>query len=525
MPSPRAHRIAPTVRTLAAAVFALLGTVACHAAGADGDDGGDGDGPAFVRDLPGILARDTLVLLTPFNSTSYFIYRGEAMGFEYDLLRAFAEREGVVLRVAVVTDRDSLLQLLEEGVGDVAAGRLVPDTVEHRHVVFTRQLYQTAPALVQRDGSPGSTAVPGPVDTLVGDSALRHGALDVAEPRPSYAGERADLSARLITRPWELAGDTVHLPRHSPYLQTLTELEDRITGDIEVVEVGADTSIEALIRGVASAEIELTVAPENLARLRQSYFTNIAIIPRLGPPDSVVLAVRSTSPQLRAALDAWLADSATDRLRRQLYERYFIDRRGYRERAASDYLSSETGRLSRYDTLFKRYAPVLGWDWRLLASQAYQESRFVPTARSWAGAVGLLQLMPATARSVGVRDSRNPEQNVRGAVRYLQDLERFWKPHIPEPEMRLRFVLASYNVGIGHVRDAQRLAEKYGGDQNAWDDVAYWLLQKSKASVYTDPVVKYGFARGLEPVTYVALVLERFEHYRQFVEAGTASEE
>jgi len=479
-----------------------VAVAACRSDAADDGDASDG-GAVFVRDLPGILARDTLVLLTPFNSTSYFIYRGEAMGFEYDLLRAFAERQGVVLRVAVASQRDSVLQLLEEGSGDVAAGRLVSDTVRHRHVVFTRQLYQTAPALVQRDD--GATDR-GPTDL---------GSADLGS---------TDLSARLITRPWELAGDTVHLPRGSPYLATLVELEDRITGDIEVVEVGADTSIETLIHRVASGEIDLTVAPENVARLRQSHFTNIAVTPQLGPPDSIVLGVRVTSPQLRAALDAWLADSATDRLRRRLYEKYFVDRRGYRERAASEYLSSETGRLSRYDTLFKRYAPELGWDWRLLASQAYQESRFLPTARSWAGAVGLLQLMPATARSVGVRDSRDPEQNVRGAVRFIQSLERFWKPHIPDPDMRLRFVLASYNAGIGHVRDAQRLAEKYGGDPNDWGDVAYWLLQKSRASVYTDPVVKYGFARGLEPVTYVALVLERYEHYRQFVESGTASE-
>ena len=111
------------------------------------------------------------------------------------------------------------------------------------------------------------------------------------------------------------------------------------------------------------------------------------------------------------------------------------------------------------------------------------------TARSWAGAVGLLQLMPATAREVGVRNPRDPEDNVRGGVRYLHHLERYWSTIIPNREERLRFVLASYNTGIGHVQDARRLTVKHGGDADDWNEVAYWLLQKSRREVYTDPVV------------------------------------
>jgi membrane-bound lytic murein transglycosylase F len=158
----------------------------------------------------------------------------------------------------------------------------------------------------------------------------------------------------------------------------------------------------------------------------------------------------------------------------------------------------------------------LKWDWRLLAAQAFQESRFKPAARSWAGATGLLQLMPATAREYGVKNALDPEDNVRGAVKFLVWLTKYWNK-IPSEDERLKFILASYNTGAGHVEDAQRLTEKYGGDPQAWNDVAYWLLQKSKVQYSTDPVVKYGFCRGIEPVTYVALILERFNHYKQFV--------
>jgi membrane-bound lytic murein transglycosylase F len=194
-----------------------------------------------------------------------------------------------------------------------------------------------------------------------------------------------------------------------------------------------------------------------------------------------------------------------------------VDRQGFRERVESEYLTSETGRLSEFDDLFRQHAPAIGWDWRLLASLAYQESRFDPRARSWAGAQGILQIMPATARDIGLGDPWDPEQNVAGGVRYLDWVTDRWREIILDEDQRRRFVLASYNVGFGHVHDARRLAEKHGADPDDWNDVAYWLLQKSKPEVFRDPVVRYGYARGLEPVLYVALILERFEHYLEFV--------
>ncbi|MEK6320126.1 MAG: transglycosylase SLT domain-containing protein [Acidobacteriota bacterium] len=179
----------------------------------------------------------------------------------------------------------------------------------------------------------------------------------------------------------------------------------------------------------------------------------------------------------------------------------------------------ETGKLSQYDPLLRQYSAELSWDWRLLASQTFQESRFKPNAKSWAGATGLLQLMPATGQEFGVQNPLDPEDNVRGAVKFLIWLTDYWSKRIEDKDERLKFILASYNTGAGHVEDAQRLAEKYGSNPKAWDDVAYWLLQKSKVQYSEDPVVKYGFCRGIEPVTYVILILKRFEHYKRFVRA------
>jgi membrane-bound lytic murein transglycosylase F len=116
-----------------------------------------------------------------------------------------------------------------------------------------------------------------------------------------------------------------------------------------------------------------------------------------------------------------------------------------------------------------------------------------------------------------VRNPRNPEENVRGAMRFIRWLTRYWDKRIEDDGERLKFILASYNTGAGHVEDAQRLAEKHGDNPKRWVDVAYWLMQKSKREIYTDPVVKYGFSRGVEPVTYVTVILDRYDHYRQYV--------
>ena len=226
----------------------------------------------------------------------------------------------------------------------------------------------------------------------------------------------------------------------------------------------------------------------------------------------------TTRPLLKQALNDWIDEHRDSGRWNTLYRTYFVDRGGYRERIETGYLTAETGALSDYDALLKEYAPTVGWDWRLLASQMYQESRFEPQARSWAGAQGLLQIMPATARELGVVDAYDPRDNIAGAVEYLEWLdENYWRETIPDPAQRTRFILASYNVGAGHVMDAQRLTEANGGDKTVWKDVAYWLLRKSKAEVYNRPEVRHGYCRGLEPVQYVERILDRYAHYEQFV--------
>ena len=173
------------------------------------------------------------------------------------------------------------------------------------------------------------------------------------------------------------------------------------------------------------------------------------------------------------------------------------------------------GIISAYDDLFRRYCGTAGWDWRLLAAQCYQESGFDPEAVSSMGALGLMQLLPSTADAMGVpADKRfDPEQNIAAAARYIRKVSQSFSD-ITDSDERIRFTLAAYNGGTGHVQDAQTLARKAGRDHQVWQEVAPYILHLSEPRYYRDPDVKNGYMRGSETEAYVRLIMQRWEDYR-----------
>ncbi|MBA3768061.1 MAG: transporter substrate-binding domain-containing protein [Acidobacteria bacterium] len=236
-----------------------------------------------ARDLPQIRERGSLVVLAPYNSTSYFIYSGEPLGYEYELLQGFAREQNLELKMVVVTDPKSILPLLNSGEGDIAAGRLVPTPESEAHVSFTRALYRTEPVLVQQATPPESAG---------------SGTEQALAPGPADPLPEVDIQARLITNPAQLAGKTVNLPEQSPYRKTLVELADEISGDVYVVEMGEKMQDEALAQKVARGEVQFTVMQSNLADLKEAEFKNLKVRPIVGRAHSVAWAVRKNSPEL-----------------------------------------------------------------------------------------------------------------------------------------------------------------------------------------------------------------------------------
>ena len=224
-------------------------------------------------------------------------------------------------------------------------------------------------------------------------------------------------------------------------------------------------------------------------------------------------AVREGNTELADSIKNWYKPEIAANVKRE--ERELFSTQSIHRHVYAPMLNTQAGIISNYDHLFKRYAPIARWDWRLLAAQCYQESCFDPKAYSWAGAKGLMQIMPETARHLGLAESEvyEPEQNIYASVRYINELNSHFTD-IRNPEERKFFILASYNGGFFHIRDAMALAKKNGKNPQKWIHVAEYVLKLSTPEYYNDPVVKYGYMRGSETANYVSAIYSRWQKYR-----------
>ncbi len=223
--------------------------------------------------------------------------------------------------------------------------------------------------------------------------------------------------------------------------------------------------------------------------------------------------VRSTSTSLTQSLTAWYSKGVDLSVKKEEQTRY-KERRTIRRHVSSPYQDRERGIISPYDEHFKKGARSPGWYWRLIAAQCYQESGFDPQAVSWAGAKGLMQIMPGTADEFGLAEEHifSPSHNISTAASLIRKLNQHFSD-IRNREERMKFVLAAYNGGAGHVRDAMALAEKYGKNSGSWNEVSRYVLALSRPEYYRDPVVKHGYMIGSETEGYVASILERWHAY------------
>ena len=223
-------------------------------------------------------------------------------------------------------------------------------------------------------------------------------------------------------------------------------------------------------------------------------------------------AVRTGNTELADSIKNWYKPEFIENIKRE--EKNILTTQSIHRRVYAPMLNTQAGIISNYDYLFKRYAPIARWDWRLLAAQCYQESCFDPKAYSWAGAKGLMQIMPETASHLGLAecDVYEPEPNISAAVRYINELNTHFMD-IRNPEERKFFILASYNGGFFHIRDAMALTKKNGKNPHKWIHVAEYVLKLSSPEYYNDPVVKYGYMRGNESVNYVSAIYSRWQKY------------
>ncbi len=395
------------------------------------------------------------------------------MGFQYELAQQFAQSLGLKMEVKVARNVADMERKLINGEGDLIAYNL-PITKEGKNRV-----------------------------TYCGNEIITH----------QVIVQQTGRQTRPLKDVTELIGKEVYV-KPGKYYERLVNLNQELGGGILIKKVTSDSiGVEDLIAQVSEGKIQYTVADNDIARLNATYFPNLNIHLSISFDQRSSWAVRRNCPLLAQAANEWQKNNATSPAYTASMKRYFETSKSLPH---SPILSLREGKISHYDELFKKYAKKINWDWRLLASLAYKESNFDTTAVSWAGAKGLMQLMPSTAHAMGMPPGKeqNAEESIKAAVKYLGITTKSFM-QIPEPE-RIHFVLASYNSGIGHVLDAMALAEKYGKKKYVWkDNVEKYILLKSQEEYFTDSVCKYGYFRGTETYTFVRDIMGRYEQYKK----------
>ena len=250
-------------------------------------------------------------------------------------------------------------------------------------------------------------------------------------------------------------------------------------------------------------------------------FSDTTVSKELSKADSAELSktkvsnwyVKTSNKELNNSISMWYTPdklvAATSKEKDLTLQSQTITRRVY-----APVMDKAHGVISQYDNLFRKYASTALVDWRLMAAQCYQESCFDPQARSWAGACGLMQIMPSTARTLSLPADKIfvPEDNIAAAARLLRRLNNDLSD-IKDIRERICFQLAAYNCGIGHVRDAMALATKNKKNPHRWSDVAQQMMRLQKPEGYRDPVVRYGYMRATETVDYVERIRKRYQQY------------
>lgn len=418
-----------------------------------------------ARDLSAIRARGVLRVLTRNNAVTYFLHRGHPMGFEYELARRFARSIGCRVRVVVPPRAEDLVPWLLEGRGDLIAASFSVTEERARTLRFGPPYLEVHEMLVVR-----------------------------ADERPRYV----DIG--------DLAGRTVAVRRSSAYRDTL----ERLATGARIVDAPEDLETADLIDAVAAGRWDATLADSHILALELSWRDDVAAAFPVGPPRKIAWAMRPSDGELAAAVDRFFARERGGREYNWIHRKYF----GSPARRARTVRREREGRaqLTPWDDLFRRAGERWRIDWRLLAAQAWVESRFDPDRRSFAGARGVMQVMPRTARELGVTgDLHDPAVGIDAGARYLRWLIDSFETTLPV-DARIRFALASYNVGRGHVLDARRLARRLDRDPDRWfggvETVAPLLARREYAAR-----AAHGYCRCRSAVRYVREISDRYLGY------------
>ncbi len=435
------------------------------------------------HDFDKISNNGTLRIITRYSSNTYFLHHGLEWGFEYELIREFAKKNDLVLEMEIVGPDENPYDLLNSGKGDVIAANYAITSERKKYVNFTRPYNLVNQVVVF------SSTVEDPPETI------------------------EELAERDIT---------LTVRRNSSYYSRIRQLQEE-GYDLNIKIAPDEKDTESLLFDISSNLSDATVADDNILQASKKYMSGLVQGPTIAKNDTIAWAIRKNASNLEEKLNNYLyshfrfSDNSQKPKRSTflniLRKRYFEDGPQIASYYRPEPPTGNSGAISPYDKLIKSVADSAGVDWLMIASMVAQETKFNPTSESWAGAVGLMQVIP---RFSEVKDKDllyNEEINIREGVRIITEHLKHYS--YLDSTNRWSFALAAYNVGQGHVADARRLVIDHNKNPNEWENVADALLKLMQRKYYKD--ARYGFCRGIETVRYVREIKNRYQTYQSIL--------
>ena len=413
--------------------------------------------PSVLDEIKKTKVLNVVLLNAP---STYYIGVEGPQGFEYDLLSAYAKHLGVKLNITTANTIKDAIRLSKLPHIHITSASLAKTKDREKNFNFGPSYFEVQEQVVCNRGM------------IIGGNFPRN-----------------------IE---DLAGLRIKVGEETSYSETLRSLQ----ADGFDINASFDTelSTEELLEQVASHEIDCTVADSNIYALNQRYMSQIESAFIISEREQLAWVLAPNSKKLEADMYSWLNKYNQSGKLAQLKDHYYSYVLFFDYYDNTMFYKRVKSRLPTYKEYFVKYGEMYAIPWRLLAAQSYQESHWNPKAKSFTGVRGLMMLTLRTAKLLGVKNRLDPRESIKGGAKHLNQMLKS-VPEEVEGENRLKFALAAYNVGMGHIADAQTLATKMGLNKNIWSDLKKVLPLLSQKKYYK--TLKHGYARGSEPVRYV----------------------
>jgi membrane-bound lytic murein transglycosylase F len=405
----------------------------------------------------------TITILTKNSPTTYYIGRDGPTGFEYDLAQEFATYNDIEIKFEIFDSVSEILQALDEGKGDIAAASIHRTDERKNQYIFSSPYMTVQQQVVCKK--------------------------DKKFPRSIF----------------DLEDFNITIIKNNGYENTL----DMLASEMESLRYEvAESSIEQIFQEIEDGNIQCTITNSNTIQINRKFYPTVEVAFGINQPKSIGWVMRKEDKKLKQLVDDWFDEMKYSGVLSTIEDKYYEHVQDFDYLDIKAFYQRIENRLPKYKDEFERVAQRFEFDWRMLAAISYQESHWNPRAKSPTGVRGIMMLTQKTAKDMRVKNRLDFKQSINGGAKYLSILERSLPKHINGDD-RIRFMLAAYNIGMGHIEDAMGLAKKLGFNHTSWQGISQVLPLLSERKYYKH--LKYGYARGYEPLLYVSRIYNYYE--------------